>query len=141
MEKGKYSMSTEKFVLQLNSNRATTNDLINIRPHAVGACCSNKLFTESNHEQYPKDHMNSTPKGNQMQMAVAKLQDALKQFLADGMLTPECIIAFAHTEQDDPGQLKVFPIDREKLAIVGNAPGCPPMLVMTGRHSNKGVTQ
>ena len=69
-------------------------------------------------------------------MTVAKLQDALKKFIADGVLSPECVIAFAHTEQDDPGQLKVFPIDCKKLAIVSNAPGIPPMLC-----KKRGVTQ
>jgi len=43
-------LSTEKFVLQLNSNRATTNDRINIRPHAVGACCSNKQLTKGDNK-------------------------------------------------------------------------------------------
>jgi hypothetical protein len=67
-----------------------------------------------------------------MQMTVANLQHALEKFLADGILTPECIVGFAHTEHDDDGTLKVYPIDSERLAIVGNAPDCPPMFVMTG---------
>jgi len=66
-------------------------------------------------------------------MTVAKLQEALEQFLAGGMLSPECVIAFARTEQDEPGKLKVFPIDCEELAIVNNAPGVPPMLVLSAK--------
>lgn len=71
-----------------------------------------------------------------MQMTVADLQEALEQFLSAGMMTPECIVGFAHTEQDEEGTLKVYPIDGEKLAIVGTAPDCRPMFVMT-----KGVAQ
>lgn len=67
-----------------------------------------------------------------MQMTVANLKEALEQFLAGGMLSPECIVGFAPPGQDKEGDLKVYPIDSENLIIVGCAPGCPPMIVLTG---------
>jgi hypothetical protein len=67
-----------------------------------------------------------------MHMTVARLQEALEHFLSAGTLNPDCIVGFAHPEQDEDDKLKVYPINCEKLAIVGNAPGCPPMLVKTG---------
>jgi hypothetical protein len=67
-----------------------------------------------------------------MQMTVEKLQHTLEHFLANGVLTKESLISFAHPEQSDKSKFMSYPFDGERLAYVGSVPDNPAMFVMAG---------